>query len=128
MRFDTALFSSVENYQRYKQHFAQRQVVLGRNINFPQLQHFEFNDLFIRMGWLLVVTVLEPVFLTLVRAFYSRVTYGMGSLIISTVRGVEIHLYSKSICHIFDIALVGLKVYESKMWPTMLGFEPREAI
>ena len=128
MRFDTALFSSVENYQRYKQHFAQRQVVLGRNINFPQLQHFEFDDLFTRMAWLLVVTILEPVFLTLVRAFYSSVTYSMGGLIISTVRGVEIHLYPKSIYRIFDIALVGLKVYESKMWPAMLGFEPREAI
>ena len=77
---------------------------------------------------MLVVTVLEPIFLTLVRAFYSRVTYGMGGLIISIVRGVEIRLDPKSICRIFDIALVGLKVYESKMWPTMLGFEPREAI
>ena len=122
------MFSSVENYQWYKQHFAQRQVVLRRNINFPQLQHFEFNDLLTRMGWLLVVTILEPVFLTLVRAFYSRVTYSMGGLIISTVRGVEIRLYPKSICRIFDIALVGLKVYESKIGPTMLGFEPRETI
>ena len=48
--------------------------------------------------------------------------------IISTVRGVEIRLDPRSICHIFDIALVGLRVYESKMWPTMSGFEPKEVI
>ena len=80
------------------------------------------------MGWLPVVIVSEPIFLTLVRAFYSRVTYGLGGLIISTIRGVEIHLDPKSICHIFYIAPVGLRVYESKIWSTVLGFEPREAI
>ena len=52
----------------------------------------------------------------------------MGSLIISTMRGVEIRLDPETICLIFDIALIGLIVYESKMWPTMSGFEPREAI
>ncbi|RVW16178.1 Retrovirus-related Pol polyprotein from transposon RE1 [Vitis vinifera] len=36
-RFDTALFSSNEDYQRYKQKFAQRKVVSGRNVNFSQL-------------------------------------------------------------------------------------------
>ncbi|RVW72984.1 putative mitochondrial protein [Vitis vinifera] len=49
-----------------------------------------------------------------VRAFYSRVTYGLCGPIISTVRGVEIQLDSKSICRIVDIVLVGLRVYESK--------------
>ena len=62
------------------------------------------------------------------RAFYSRVTYGLGGHIISTVRGVEIQLDPESIFHILDIAPVGLMVYESKAWPTMPGFEPREAI
>ncbi|KAL6323535.1 hypothetical protein AAG906_039113 [Vitis piasezkii] len=56
------------------------------------------------------------------------VTYGMGGPIISTVRGVEIRLDSESICRIFDIPLVGLRVYESKMWSTVPGFEPRKAI
>ena len=80
------------------------------------------------MGWLLVVTIFELIFPTLVRAFYSRVTYGLGGPTTSTVRGVEIGLSPKSICRIFDIPLVGLWVYESKVWPTMLGFKPREAI
>ena len=52
----------------------------------------------------------------------------MSGPIISTVRGVEIHLDPENICRIFDIPLVGLKVYESKMWSTVPGFEPREAI
>ena len=75
-----------------------------------------------------MVIVSEPIFLTLVRAFYSRATYGMGGSIISTVRGVEIHLNPESICRIFDILSIRLGVYESKMWPIMPGFEPREAI
>ena len=33
-RFDTALFNYVEDYQRYKQKFAQRKVVPRRSINF----------------------------------------------------------------------------------------------
>ena len=80
------------------------------------------------MGWLLVVTISESIFPTIVRAFYSRVTYGMGGPIISTVRLVKIYLDSERIYHIFYIATVGLRMYKSKMWPTMLGFEPREAI
>ena len=128
VRFDTTLFSIVEDYQRYKQKFAQRKVVPGRSINFSQLQHFEFEGLFIRMGWLPVVTISEPIFPTLVYAFYSRATYELGGPIISTVRGVEIQLDPKSICRILDIALVGLSVYESKAWPNVSGFEPRKVI
>ena len=52
----------------------------------------------------------------------------MGGLITSTIKGIEIRLNSKGICRIFDIALIGLRVYESKMWPTVLGFKPRKAI
>ena len=55
-------------------------------------------------------------------------TYGLGGSIISTIRGVEIQLDLESICHIFNIALVGLRVYKSKAWPIVPGFEPREAI
>ena len=80
------------------------------------------------MGWLPVVTISELVFSTLVRAFYSWVTYGLGGPVLSTVRGIEIRLSPESICRILDIPSVGLRVYESKVWPTMSGFKPREAI
>ena len=128
MRFDTALFSSNEDYQRYKQKFAQKKVVPRRNVNFFQLHHFGFEGLFGRMGWLPVVTISEPIFPTLVRAFYSRVTYGLGGPVLSTVRGVEIRLSPESICRILNIPSVGLRVYEVKAWPTVLGFEPREVV
>ena len=91
-RNDTTLFSSVKDYQRYKQKFAQKKVVPGRSINFSQLQHFGFEGLLSRMGW----------------AFYSRVTYGLGELVMSMVRGVEIRLSPKSICCILDIPSIGL--------------------
>ncbi|KAL6327906.1 hypothetical protein AAG906_027314 [Vitis piasezkii] len=58
----------------------------------------------------------------------QRMTYGIGGPIISTARGVKIRLDSESICHIFDIALIGLRVYKSKIWSTMPGFEPREVV
>ena len=104
--FDTALFSTMEDYQRYKQYFVQRRVILGRNINFPQLQYFRFEGLFTMMGWLFALTISESVFPTLVWAFYSRATYDIGGPVTSTVRGVEIRLHLKSICHNFDIAPV----------------------
>ncbi|RVW85800.1 hypothetical protein CK203_055425 [Vitis vinifera] len=62
-----------------RRRLAERQ---GRSINFSQLQHFGFEGLFGWMGWL--------------------------PIIISTVRGVEIQLDPESICHILDIAPVGL--------------------
>ncbi|RVW86237.1 hypothetical protein CK203_046079 [Vitis vinifera] len=127
-RYNIALFGSVEDYQRYKQKFAQRKVVPGRNINFSQLQYFGFEGIFGRMGWLPVVTISEPIFPTLIRAFYSRVTYGLGGPITSTVREVEIILSPESICRILAIPSVGLRVYESKVWPTVSGFKPIEAI
>ena len=127
-RFDTTLFSSNEDYQCYKQKFAQRKLVPGRSVNFSQLQHFEFEGLFGRMGWLPVVTISEQIFPTLVRAFYSRATYGLGGSVLSTVRGVEIRLSPKSIYHILDIPSIGLRVYEAKAWPTVPGFEPREVV
>ena len=52
----------------------------------------------------------------------------MGGPIISTIRGFKIRPDPESIYRIFDIALVGLRVYESKAWPTMRGFKLREAI
>ena len=80
------------------------------------------------MVWLLVVTIYEPIFFPLVRAFYSRAAYGIGCPIISTVRGVEILLDLESIYRIFDIAPIGHRVYKSKIWPTVLGFEPKEVV
>ncbi|RVW31221.1 hypothetical protein CK203_082916 [Vitis vinifera] len=61
-------------------------------------------------GWLPVVTVSEPIFPISMQAFYLRATYGIGGTIISTVKIVKIRLDLESICQIFDIAPVGLRV------------------
>ena len=74
------------------------------------------------------MTISEPIFPTLVWVFYSRATYWLGGPVLSTMRGVEIRLSLKSICHILDIPSIGLCVYEAKVWPTVPGFEPREAV
>ena len=70
----------------------------------------------------------EPIFPTLVGAFYSRETYGLEEPILSTVRGIDIRLSPESICRILDIPSVGLRVYEAKAWPTVPGFEPRKVV
>ena len=74
------------------------------------------------------MTISEPIFPSLVKAFYSRTTYGLGGSIISTIKGVEIRLDLESIYRIFDIAPIGLRTYESNAWPIVRRFEPREAI
>ena len=48
-RFDTTIFSSVEDYQLYKQKFAQRKVVPRRSINFPNSSISDLRDCSI--GW-----------------------------------------------------------------------------
>ncbi|RVW43054.1 hypothetical protein CK203_090106 [Vitis vinifera] len=58
----------------------------------------------------------------------GQATYRLGGPVLSTVRGVEIKLSPKSICRILNIPSVGLRVYEAKAWPTVVGFEPRKAV
>ena len=98
------------------------------SVQFSQLQHFGFEGLFSRMGWLPVVMIFEPIFPNLVRAFYSRVIYQLRGPVMSTVRGVEIRLSLESICRILDIPSIGLRVYEAKTWLTVPRFKPSEAI
>ncbi|RVX10231.1 Retrovirus-related Pol polyprotein from transposon RE1 [Vitis vinifera] len=73
--------------------------------------------IFGRMGWLPVVTISEPIFPTLIRTFYSWVTYGLGGPITSIVRGVEITLSPESIYRILDIPSVGLRCMSLRCGP-----------
>nr|CAN65058.1 hypothetical protein VITISV_008902 [Vitis vinifera] len=77
-----------------------RKVVPGRSVNFSQLQHFGFEGLFGRMGWLPVVTISESVFLTLSREHLSHSRHPFG----------------------------WTHIYEANAWPTVPGFEPREVV
>nr|CAN65096.1 hypothetical protein VITISV_004657 [Vitis vinifera] len=93
-----AFFSFVKEYQRYKKKFAQRKVVLGRRAFRTDGMIANSDD-------------------------FQADLPNSGGLITSTVRGVEIRLSPESICRIFDISSVELWMYESKAWPTVLGFE-----
>ncbi|KAL6312040.1 hypothetical protein AAG906_027238 [Vitis piasezkii] len=90
-------------------HFQPAQTEARQKARFDIASSVPMEDYQSWMDWLLVVTISEPIFPTLVRVFYSRTTYGICGPIISTVRGVEIRLDPESICRIFDIAQVRLK-------------------
>ena len=112
-RFDTHLFSTAEEHQRYKSLFAKRTILPGRDIDFVQLSSFGFQDLFARMGWLPLVALTEPIFPTLVRTFYANMRYSLEGPLVSTVRGVQIELAPEDICRIFDVPSTGLSIYEA---------------
>ncbi|KAJ9685258.1 hypothetical protein PVL29_017332 [Vitis rotundifolia] len=57
--FDRATFTTPELAQRFNLHFANRTVILGRNIDFSKINYFQFDRLFTRMGWLPIVSVKE---------------------------------------------------------------------
>ena len=112
MRFDTALFNTVEECQQYKQHFFSHMCSFG-----------EKHQLYLASAlWIWEIVHSDR----LIVDYYDF--WADFFEIISTVRGVEIHLDPESICCIFDVYPIGLRVYEPKIWPTVPGFEPREAI
>ena len=60
-QFDRGLFSSRSMYKRYKSYFFNKTILLGRNINFCQLSQLRFGEYFLKMGWLPIMTVNEPI-------------------------------------------------------------------
>ena len=47
--FDRCMFTNLELTQRFNLHFANRVVILGKDINFSKLGYFRFDNLFSRM-------------------------------------------------------------------------------
>lgn len=74
------------------------------------------------------MSLFEPIFSSLVHAFYANARYHVGGHISCTLRGVEIKLDANSICRILGVPTIGLKIYESKVWLTILRFESGETI
>lgn len=70
----------------------------------------------------------QLVFSSLAREFHAKTRYCVGGPISYTLREVEIELDADAIYRILGVPTVGLRIYESKVWPTILGFEPREVI
>ena len=67
------------------------------------------------MEWLSTVSLYEPIFPSLVRAFYAKVKYRVGGSISYTLRGAKIELDADSIYQILGVSAVGLRIYESKV-------------
>ena len=47
-----------------------------------------------------------------------------GSRISSTLRGVEFDIGASELCHLLSIPNTGARVFESKTWPQVDGFDP----
>lgn len=88
-------------------------MVPRRDIDFIQLIYFGFQDLFAKMGWLLIVFLSESDFPNLVGAFCAKARYHVGGPISYTLRGAEIELDANAICRIIGVPTVRLRIYES---------------
>ena len=115
-QFDCDLFNSRIMHERYKSYFINRKILLGRGIDFVQLSQFRFREYLLKMGWLSIMTVKEPIYPKLIQAFYSNVVVHVGGpiTISCSLRGVNIMLNEKYICEILGVQSDGDRVYESK--------------
>ena len=71
-------------YERYKSYFFKRIILPGRDIDFVQLRQFRFEEYFLQMGWLPIMTLKDPIYPKLVRAFYSNALVHVGGPITIT--------------------------------------------
>ena len=60
--FDRCLFTTLELASRFNIHFANKTVNSGRNIDFSKLCYFQFDSLFLIIGWLPIISVKELVY------------------------------------------------------------------
>ena len=68
-------------YERYNNYFFNRTILSGRDIDFVQLSQFRFGEYFLKIGWLPIMTMKEPIYPKLIRPFYSNVVVHVGGLI-----------------------------------------------
>ena len=74
------------------------------------------------------LSLIEPVYPTLLCAFYANVEVYTDLCIICTLRGIEIRLDAKRIFKIARVPFIGLKVEDMKIWPNIPGFVVSEVI
>ena len=60
-------------YERYKSYFFNRTILPSGDIDVVSLSQFRFREYFLKIGWLPIMTVKEPIYPKLIRAFYSNV-------------------------------------------------------
>ena len=66
-------------------------------------------------------------YLTLVQVFFARARIS-GSRITSVLRGVEFDIGASKLCHLLSIPSIDVRVFESKTWPQVDGFDPATTI
>ena len=101
-------------YERYKSYLFNRTILPSRDIDFVQPHQFRFRKYFLKMGWLLIMIVKEPIYPKLIRTFYSNVVVHVrGPITISSLlRGENIMLNEEKICEIIGVQSDGDRVYE----------------
>ena len=122
-----SLFRSPVDHERYYLDFHQRKVIADRDIDFSSLEGSHLEALFSDMGWLPLVTLYELVYPILVHVFFARVRIS-GSRISSTLQGVEFDIGMSELCHLLSIPSTSARVFESKTWPQVYGFNPTTAV
>ena len=83
-----------------------------------------------KMESLPIMTVKEPIYPKLNRAFYFNVVVHIGEpiTISCSLGGINIMLNEEKICKILGVQSDGDKVYESKSWPNIDSFLIGDAI
>ena len=122
-----SLFGSPIDHELYCLDFRQWKVIASRDIDFSSLKGSCLEALFFDIGWLPLVTLLDPVYPTLVQVFFAR-AHISGSSISSTLRGVEFDISAPELCHLLSIRNTGAQVFESKTWPQVDDFDPAAAV
>ena len=105
-----------------------RTILPGRNIAPEFMSNFGLEVTFDRMGWTPIVSLVDLVYTTLVRCFYSKAHLTQRVFIECTLRGNDIRLNMRKICEILGVPCEGLLVDDMKTWPNIPGFVASEAI
>ena len=78
------------------------------------MSKFGLEEILYRLGWTLVVSLVEPVYTQLVRCFYSKNHFTHHAFIDCTLRGKDIRLTPCKICEILGVSYEGLLVDDMK--------------
>ena len=105
-----------------------RTILPGKNIAPKFMSNFGLEATFDRMGWTPIVSLVDPVYTTLVRCFYSIACFTHEVFIDCTLRGKNLHLNMRKICEILGVLCKGLLVDDMKTWPNILGFVASKVI
>ena len=88
----------------------------GQNIASKFMSNFGLGATFDMMGWTSVISLVDPVYRTLVRCFYSKVHFTHEVFIDCTLRGKDIPLNMRKICKILGVPCEGLLIDDMKTW------------